>query len=246
MCSSDLKQQSAKALNYLGPNGGAMVNYDLSAISFGLNVGVNYNNTQWKLGFSLRSGLSYNAKGDATVSNAPGFFIDNGTLPGSAVNATSKIKLPAVISMGAAYQLDQDWTITADLNIYNWGKIDSILVETENYNSCNLNIRQDLAGSYAMRMGASYNFSKKIIFRGGMAFDLSPVLDTYVHPAFPTYNKFTYTAGGSYKLKNNFSADAFVGYSAIKERKEVKNINNFNGTYKSNMFIGGIGLNYEF
>ena len=63
---------------------------------------------------------------------------------------------------------------------------------------------------------------------------------------FRSYNKFTYTAGGSYKLKNNFSADAFVGYSAIKERKEVKNINNFNGTYKSNMFIGGIGLNYEF
>jgi long-chain fatty acid transport protein len=85
-----------------------------------------------------------------------------------------------------------------------------------------------------------------LIFRGGIAFDLAPVLNTFVHPAYPEYNKFTYTGGATYQLKKAFSLDAFIGYSDIKERRETKNINNFNGTYKSNAFIGGIGLNYEF
>jgi long-chain fatty acid transport protein len=133
-----------------------------------------------------------------------------------------------------------------DLNIYNWSNIDSLKITTTNYENCSFNVKQDLSSSYAIRFGAKYIQSKNLSIRGGFAFDLSPVLDTYVNPVFPDANKFTYTGGVSYQLKKSLSADAYVGYSDIKERKEVKNVNNFNGTFKSNSFIGGIGLNYEF
>ncbi len=237
----------SRALNYQNSNGDAIMNYSLKGTALGLNLGLNYNDKKWHLGIAVRSGLNYkNAKGEATLENAPSSLIASGVLPPSTANVTSAIKLPSVISLGAAYELDKNWLVTMDVNIYNWANIDSTLIQVENYNRFDFKINQDLTGSYAIRFGASYNYSKKMIFRGGFAFDLAPVLNTYVHPAYPEYNKFIYTAGASYQLKKSFSLDAFVGYSDIKERKESKNINNFNGTYKANAFIGGIGLNYEF
>lgn len=239
--------QVSKALNYENASGDVIMNYKLKGTALGLNLGLNYNDKKWHLGFTVRSGLNFkNAKGDASIENAPSSLIANGVLPSSNSEITASVKLPSVISLGAAYELDKNWLVTMDVNIYNWANIDSLSMQVANYDRYNFNINQDLIGSYAIRFGASYNYSKKLILRGGFAFDLAPVLNAYVHPAFPEYNKFIYTAGASYQLKKSFSLDAFTGYSDIKERKESKNINNFNGTYKANAFIGGIGLNYEF
>jgi len=240
-------QQVAKALNYESVNGAPIVNYNLKGSALGLNLGLNYNEKKWHLGLSVRTGLNYkNAKGDATFKNVPSSLAANGILPSASIEATASIKLPSVISLGTAYELDENWLVTMDLNIYNWSNIDSLKITTTNYENCSFNVKQDLSSSYAIRFGAKYIQSKNLSMRGGFAFDLSPVLDTYVNPAFPDANKFTYTGGVSYQLKKSLSADAYVGYSDIKERKEVKNVNNFNGTFKSNSFIGGIGLNYEF
>lgn len=241
------RHQLSKALNYENSAGDALINYDLKSFALGLNLGVNYNVKKWHLGFSLRSGLNYKkAKGEITLENAPSSLLTNGVLPSSNAEVTANIKLPSVISLGAAYELDQNWLLTMDVNIYNWTNIDSLNVEVANYDQYNFKVNQDLSSSYAIRFGARYNYSKKLVFRGGFAFDLAPVLNTYVHPAYPEYNKFIYTGGVSYQLKKSFSVDAFVGYSDIKERKETKNINNFNGTYKASAVMGGIGLNYEF
>ena len=241
------RHQASKALNYENAAGDVVMNYDLKGSSLGLNLGLNYNDKKWHLGFALRTGLNYkNAKGEATIENLPSSLVASGVLPSGNTEITSSIKLPSVISLGAAYELDENWLVTMDVNIFNWANIDSLNLEVANYSQYNFNVNQDLMSSYAIRFGARYNYSRKLILRGGFAFNLSPVLSTYVHPAYPEYNKFTYTGGASYQLKKSFSVDAFVGYSDIKERRDIKNINNFNGTYKANAFIGGIGLNYEF
>jgi long-chain fatty acid transport protein len=241
------RHQASKALNYENAAGDVVMNYDLKGSSLGLNFGLNYNDKKWHLGFAYRSALNYkNAKGEVNLENAPPSLIANGVLPSSNTEVTANIKMPSVVSLGAAYELDQNWLVTMDINIYNWTNIDSLNLEVDNYGQYNFNVNQDITSSYAIRFGARYNYSRKLIFRGGFAFNLSPVLNTYVHPAYPEYNKFTYTGGASYQLKKSLSVDAFVGYSDIKERREIKNINNFNGTYKANAFIGGIGLNYEF
>ena len=240
-------QQTTRALNYENASGSPLVNYDIKGTALGFNIGANYNDKKWHLGLSVRSGLNYkNAKGDATLENVPSSLVANGVLPSSSIGATSNIKLPAVISMGAAYDLDKNWIVTMELNVFNWTKIDSLKIITASDEECNFNVKQDLSSSYAVRFGAQYIQSKKLVLRGGFAFDLSPVLDTYVNPAYPESNKFSYTTGATYQLSKGLSAEGFVGYSNSKERKEVKSINNFNGTYKSNSFIGGIGLNYEF
>jgi long-chain fatty acid transport protein len=239
--------QVSRALNYENASGDVIMNYDLKGTALGLNLGLNYNDKKWHLGFALRTGLNYkNAKGEATLENAPSSLLANGVLPSSNAEVTANIKLPSVVSLGAAYELDQNWLVTMDVNIYSWSNIDSLHMQVSNYDQYDFKINQDLTGSYAIRFGTRYNYSKKLVLRGGFAFDLAPVLNTYVHPAYPDYNKFIYTGGASYQLKKSFSVDAFIGYSDIKERKETKNINNFNGTYKANAFIGGIGLNYEF
>ena len=241
------RHQASKAINYESSAGDVIMNYDLKGSALGLNLGLNYNYKKWHMGFAMRSGLNYKkAKGEITLENAPSSLLANGVLPSSNAEVTANIKLPSVISLGAAYELDQNWLLTMDVNIFNWTNIDSLKLEVANYDQYNFKVDQDLSSSYAIRFGARYNYSKKLVFRGGFAFDLAPVLNTYVHPAYPEYNKFIYTGGASYQLKKSFSVDAFVGYSDIKERKETKNINNFNGTYKANAFIGGIGLNYEF
>ncbi|MFM7015342.1 MAG: OmpP1/FadL family transporter [Bacteroidota bacterium] len=239
-------QKTSKSLNYESAAGDVMVDYNLNAIAMGLNLGVNYNYQKWHLGLSARTGLTYKAKGDATLKNVPVSLVSNGVLPASSSNCTSTVKLPAVISLGAGYELDENWLITMDVNIYNWTNIDSLKIKVENFQQCDFNVKQDVSSSYAIRFGARYLYSKKVVFRGGFAFDLSPVLDTYVNPAFPDYNRISYTTGTSYQLNKQFSFDAFIGFTNIKERKETKNVNNFNGTYKSNALIGGIGLNYEF
>lgn len=153
--------QVSKALNYENANGDVIMNYKLKGTALGLNLGLNYNDKKWHLGFTVRSGLNFkNAKGDASIENAPSSLIANGVLPSSNSEITASVKLPSVISLGAAYELDKNWLVTMDVNIYNWANIDSLSMQVANYDRYNFNINQDLIGSYAIRFGASYNYSK--------------------------------------------------------------------------------------
>jgi long-subunit fatty acid transport protein len=141
------QHQVSRALNYENASGDVIMNYDLKGNALGLNLGVNYNDKKWHLGFAVRTGLNYkNTKGEATIENLPSSLVASGILPTGNTEVSSSIKLPSVVSLGAAYELDENWLVTMDVNIFNWANIDSLEIQIANYDQYNFDIKQDLTG----------------------------------------------------------------------------------------------------
>ena len=83
--------------------------------------------------------------------------------------------------------------------------------------------------------------------RGGIGYDQSPVPDGYVNPEMPEADKVVIGVGCTYKLKKGWSVEGSFAFEDLRERKEERNKQeNINGTYKSYIYVLGLGLQYQF
>jgi long-chain fatty acid transport protein len=236
-----------KALPYTSSAGDAVVELKGTGTSVGANAGINYINGNYSLGIAYRTSTKIDiSSGDASFTNVPNSLLQIGTIPSSASFETS-VTLPSVLSVGMGYNVTPKVLITLDMNYTGWKVYDSLnFIFADN---AQLDSRQarNYKNAVAVRAGIQYIKTDRITLRAGLAFDQTPVQDGYVSPELPDANRLIYAAGLSYKLKGNFSVDFSLMYENVKERKEVDNMQtNFNGTYKTNLVVGGLGLQYEF
>ncbi len=214
---------------------------------FGFNAGIYYASGKLSLGLSYRSQSKVKInKGDATFSDIPSSLTENGTFP-SSTNFKTDVTLPSVISFGVGFKITDKILVTGDLNFTGWSAYDSLIFTFPDHSSLNSSSARKYKDVFAIRAGGQYIATEKITLRGGIAFDQSPVQDGYVNPDLPDANKLVYSTGLSYQLKSGFSFEGTLMYESLKQRKESDNVeNNFNGTYKSTIFILGLGVQYVF
>jgi len=75
----------------------------------------------------------------------------------------------------------------------------------------------------------------------------SHVPDGFLNPSHPDADHLIYSGGLSYLWKKGITLDFSLMVKDYKSRQEALNLlGNFNGDYKSTLYIGGIGINYEF
>ena len=85
----------------------------------------------------------------------------------------------------------------------------------------------------------------QLVARLGFAYAISPVPDGYVTPETPDANRINYTAGIGYNIKKHFTINASFLFTTFK--REGKNLEtNLEGTYKTNVVIPGLSVNYKF
>ena len=96
------------------------------------------------------------------------------------------------------------------------------------------------------RIGIQYKASDILTVRLGGYYDPSPVPDGYLNPQTPSVNQIGLTAGLSVFPFKGFSIDAAFLYVMGMEREGTYSPENFSGTYKTAVYIPGIGLSYSF
>ncbi len=228
-------------------NEDAAVELEGAGNAFGFNAGVYASFDSYTFGISYRSAVTIQLNdGKASFSNIPSALLANGTFP-STTNFKSELKLPSVISFGAGYRINENLKVLLELNYTGWKVYDSLNFEFSAYPDLNSRNGKDYKNSIAARIGMLYNYDKRLQLRAGLAFDQSPIADQHLSPELPDADKFIVGLGASYQLKNGWSLEASFMFEDLRERKEVVNTeNNFIGTYKSNLYVAGIGVEYDF
>jgi len=204
----------------------------------------------------LRIGVNYRSKvilkaedGEATFSNFPNSPLSpsNGTTTFSA-----DLPLPAELSLGASYKLNEKWLFALEYNRQFWSVYESLSVEFGNGTSSS-SVR-NYQNSSVFRFGFEYKATEKIALRGGYYKDESPIPSGFFSPETPRNDADAFTGGFSVAITDKLAIDASFAYLRFAEVNESYDFavdpvtgaeTSFGGTYKSSAFTPGIGLTFK-
>lgn len=238
------------------------VEIDASGVSaWGWTAGFMLNPTKkLRLGVNYRSEITMEARdGDATFSDVPAFLQNNpdpdATLLGN-TTFDADLPLPAEITVGASYEVNDKLLFAVDYNRAFWDVYDALVVDFHRTPTSNVpqsyNPR-NYKNASTYRVGAQYKATDKFAFRLGWYFDESPVQDGYFAPETPRNDSMGYTGGLTYQITPKLGVDASFLFLHFKEvdnsydyyNEDGTNVS-FGGTYKNTVFSPGIGLTYSF
>lgn len=218
--------------------------------AWGYTLGMTFRPSEkWTIGMNYRSEIEMEAEnGTADFENVPeglqGQFADgtfDATLP-----------LPAELTVGTSYQVNDKWLFAFDLNRTYWSTYESLNLSFSNgIESVN---PRNYKNSTTYRFGAQYKANEQFTLRGGYYFDESPVQEGYFAPETPRNDSDNFTAGLTFNVNSHFAIDASFLYIHFEEvdasydyhPESNGQTSSFGGTYKNNAFIPGLSVSYKF
>jgi long-chain fatty acid transport protein len=226
------------------------VTIDASGVNeWGWSAGALFTATEdLRIGINYRSEIIMKAEdGDADFENIP----NTPLAPFSDTTFNAELPLPAELTVGLSYQLNSKWLLAFDFNRAFWGVYESLDIEFANGTvSGNPRAYED---ANTWRFGAQYTATDKLTLRAGYYYDDTPVQDGYFAPETPRNDSMGFTAGLSLDVTSKLAIDASFAYLRFDEVDASYDYyvdeNNqtvpFGGTYKSVVFIPGIGVTYK-
>lgn len=228
------------------------VTIDKSGITaWGYNLGLMVRPTnEFTLGINYRSEIEMNAEnGEADFQNVPSGANQNGEFDNVTFNAA--LPLPAELTVGASYAITEKWLVAFDYNRAYWSSYEALDVIFSNGQE-SLNPR-NYKNASTYRFGLQYAATNRFILRGGYYFDESPVQAGYFAPETPRNDSNNFTGGFSFKVSERFAIDAsflYIHFDEVDESYDYYQENGqnvpFEGTYKNNAFVPGLGVTYGF
>lgn len=212
---------------------------------WGANVGIMYRpNERFSVGASYRSAIDMQYKKGQLTFNVPATA--KNYYPNQSI--ATHFRLPSVASIGFVYRPHNKILVAADVNYIGWQVFDSLNIaystKDENYKGYRevMNFRN----SYAVKFGIEFMPTHFFSLRFGSHYELSPVRDEYVSPAYPDANKIGLTTGVGIVLGQKIYIDIAGGYAFTGDRTALYKQAAFAGVYKANAYMGGIGVRYAF
>ncbi|TBW30194.1 OmpP1/FadL family transporter [Gramella sp. KN1008] len=224
------------------------VTLDASGVSaWGWSAGA-----MWSPVDSLRIGVNYRSEiivdaqdGDADFENVP----NSPLTPFQDTTFDAELPLPAELTVGVSYQLNEKWLFAFDYNRTFWDVYESLDVDFGNPNIPDSNNPRNYKDASIYRFGLQYTANETFTLRAGYYFDESPVQSGYFAPETPRNDSNNFTGGLSVNVSDRVAIDASFLYSRFEEINESydyyqENEQNvpFEGTYKSSAFIPGLGV----
>lgn len=201
-----------------------------------------------RIGVNYRSEIIMNAEGgEADFENIP----NTPLAPFSDTTFGAQLPLPAELTVGLSYQLNDKWLLAFDYNRTFWEVYESLDIEFANGRvATNPRNYED---SSTWRFGAQYTATDKLTLRAGYYLDESPVQPGYFAPETPRNDSMGFTAGLSLDVTSRLAIDASFAYirfdevDASYDHYVDENMQTvpFGGTYKSVAFIPGLGVTYK-
>jgi long-chain fatty acid transport protein len=234
---------------------------------WGWNVGVLWQvSQQTRIGAAYRSAIKYNINGTVSFSNPgaanlgplPPALAPTGALIVGGVNAqlangnvNLALKVPETANLSIFHQFNNQWDLMADLQYTGWSSVQQLQV-VRSTGSVLETLPENFSNTWRGSVGANYRYNDSWIFRGGLAYDQSPVNNTDRSPRLPDNNRTWIALGTQYKFNPNWAVDVayayiFVDNSSINQNGGSTAANGLiNGSYKNNVNILGAQVTYTF
>lgn len=229
--------------------------------SWGFNLGVLFElNENTRFGLTYRSQVEYDdSDGDASFSTpAPAQGL--ATALGLTDTGTStKLDLPANASLSAYHKLSEKWAIMANVTWTQWSSLDELRIQfdtTEFGSTAPDNVTTlDWNDSFYYALGATWYYSDQWTFRGGVAYDETPVPSAKKRtPRVPDDDRFWISAGSSYEFLDRWGIDFAGTYIFTIGDPEINRSavgedltrGNLVGDYDAWSYLLSLQINYTF
>ncbi len=241
-------------------------NVNLSADDFawGWNIGVMWNiSPDTRVGAHYRSSIKYTATGNATITNPtlpalPPTLAPIGAALAPAVNAvlasggiSSQIELPSISNLSFFTKLNPKWDVMADVQFTNWSTIQNLTFVRTNGTILG-STPENFKDVWRLSAGANYYLDDKWKFRGGMAWDQSPVQDAERTPRLPDSDRWWVAGGVQYAYSPQLKLDLGLAYIWTDNAPSNQNAGNqaqsglIKGDYDASVWIVGAQASYSF
>lgn len=241
-----------KALS-MGPAGDLQARVKAKGDAWGWNAGILWQATpDTRLGLSYRSKVKVTADGTTTLTNrsVPGFIVPGLPVQPGAYNASTTVELPDSAIFSVVHNLNDRWTLLGDISWTGWSSIQSLDIKNSGIPDASLKLK--FRDTYRIALGANYRYSDTWTFKGGVAYDQSPVdSDQYRPASLPDNDRYWVSLGAQYNINKNAKIDVgythlFLSNTSINNDSDLAGAGRLKGDYKSSADLLGIQFSYRF
>jgi len=232
---------------------------------WGWNVGALWQaNEQTRFGVAYRSKIKYTVTGSVNFSNPTASSL--GPLPatlapvGAAIvngvngvlangDVAIAIEMPDTANVSVFHQFNNKWDLMADLQYTGWSTIQELRIVRSTGSVLSVT-PENFRDTWRASVGANYRYSDQWIFRGGLAYDQSPVRDAQRTPRLPDNDRTWVALGVQYKYSPSIAVDFAWAYIFVRDPSMNQNDGStptnglISGSYRSNVNIVGLQLTY--
>ncbi len=197
--------------------------------AFGWNVGILVNlSPNTRLGASYRSSIEYDVSGNVSFGRPALPTLPAALAPvvaqlATGVNAQladggvkAEIELPDIANVSIFHKLNDRWDLMGDVQWTRWSTIKELRFVRANGTLLSVT-PQNFDDSIRVAAGVNYHYDDRWMFRGGIAYDETPVNSTDRTPRLPDESRVWFSAGTQYKFSPHLKLDA--GFTYIKADK---------------------------
>jgi len=186
-----------------------------SGVELGFQAGVLLEEGSWTVGGAYTVGTS------VTISDAEASLNTTAQQPlresYSGRQASISMNLPAELAIGATINPVPALLLTTEFDLVMWSSADRIEYDIPGTPDGYV-IPQNWDNSYRIAFGVEYRLSA-LDLRTGFSYDVSPVPDATVHPAFADADRYGYSVGLGYRVGPGLVFDFGIAGSAFKDRR---------------------------
>lgn len=186
------------------------------------DIGIGYTlGVDWKpmkgtsLGIGYRSGITNTIAGTLSGVPLPTPPFPAGTL--ASFDGTLKVKTPGILTIGASQDLNEFWTVKAGATWTNWSVLGTVPVSgpaaaviTSKFGSPSIPFKYQDAWMFSV--GADYKYRPDVTFRGGFAYEVSPIGTAARNYRLPDADRLWFTTGMTYSPSKAYSIDVSYAY----------------------------------
>jgi long-chain fatty acid transport protein len=233
--------------------------------AWGWNIGFLWDATpQTRVGAQYRSAIKYNVTGNVTFDHpalpatlpaplAPVVSLlaanVNAALPNGGVRAD--VKLPDIANLSVFHRLNDRVDLMADLQYTRWSVFKE-LTFVRTTGQVLASTPENFDDVWRFSVGATYHWNDAWSFRGGLAFDQSPVNTPDRTPRLPDADRVWIAVGAQYRVNRNLALDAGYVYIPVKSPDISQNAGStaanglLQGHYDANVNIFSAQITYSF
>jgi long-chain fatty acid transport protein len=216
--------------------------------AWGWNLGAMFDFQQGtRVGVTYRSTIDYTIEGDLTYNGA------QSPLAPAGQNVKANVELPDTFSIGVSHQFNPKFRMLADYTWTGWNSIQTLDIQSQASGATLTSTALQFKNSWRMGLGGEYQLNQPWLLRAGIAYDTSPVQDTYRTPRLPDNDRFWLAIGARYQPGPTWWLD--FGYTYIWVDDASSNLTptgaeafrgNLVGTYKASVQILGAQASFKF
>lgn len=188
-------------------------------VVLGFNVGAMWDiNDKITVGASYRSKMDMKVKaGDATLTYANAVAEQALSSLTNLDKANFSAQLPAVsvLSFGVSYKPIERLTLAFDAQMSGWSDYEELNIDFAGLDKpFDQSLTKNYSDSWAFRLGAQFEMTKRLDLRAGFIVDTTPVDADYFNPETPGMTRLEPCLGFSFRPMSNLSIDFAFTYVA--------------------------------